>query len=125
MMILLLGMGCSSEKETEENEPEEKAQGFYVKGFENINACVEFSVEVEASTTYTLHIMAFNYSKGTATCSLYINGQKELRLEFNEQSKWREKVVEVRLAAGVNKITFQRDSGDNGQFYLDYIDIDI
>ena len=66
----------------------------------------------------------YNYSKGTATCSLYVNGQKQSQLGFQEQSNWSEKVVQVSLAAGINQIAFQRDAGDNGQFYLDYIEID-
>ena len=46
------------------------------------------------------------------------------QLGFQEQSNWSEKMVQVSLAAGINQIAFQRDAGDNGQFYLDYIEID-
>ena len=68
-----------------------KSKAFYVKGLENVNACVEFDVEVDAAGTYTLHVMGYNYSKGTATCSLYVNGQKQSQLGFQEQSNWSEK----------------------------------
>ena len=124
MAVLLLCMGCSNDKEIDDNEPDNKVEGFYVKGFENINASVSFSVEVNVAATYTLRIMAYNYSKGSGTCSLYINGQRQSQIEFREQSKWSEKVTQVSLTAGVNEITLRRDSGDNGQFYLDYIDIE-
>ena len=117
LALLLVCTGCSNEGETEDdNNQHVKVEGFYVKGLENVNACVEFDVEVDAAGTYTLHVMGYNYSKGTATCSLYVNGQKQSQLGFQEQSNWSEKVVQVSLAAGINQIAFQRDAGDNGQF---------
>lgn len=125
LALLLICTGCSKEGETEDgNNQPVKAEGFYVKGLENINARVEFDVKVDAAGTYTLHVMAFNYSKGTATGSLYVNGQRQSQLGFQEQSNWSEEVVQVSLAAGINQIAFQRDASDNGQFYLDYIEID-
>lgn len=125
LALLLVCTGCSKEGETEDgNNQPVKAEGFYVKGLENINARVEFDVEVDGAGTYTLHVMAFNYSKGTATGSLYVNGQRQSQLGFQEQSNWSEEVVQVSLAAGINQIAFQRDASDNGQFYLDYIEID-
>ena len=125
LALLLVCTGCSNEGETEDdNNQHVKVEGFYVKGLENVNARVEFDVEVDAAGIYTLHVLGYNYSKGTATCSLYVNGQKQSQLGFQEQSNWSEKVVQVSLAAGINQIAFQRDAGDNGQFYLDYIEID-
>ena len=71
LALLLVCTGCSNEGETEDdNNQHVKVEGFYVKGLENVNACVEFDVEVDAAGTYTLHVMGYNYSKGTATCSL-------------------------------------------------------
>lgn len=86
LALLLVCTGCSNEGETEDdNNQHVKVEGFYVKGLENVNACVEFDVEVDAAGTYTLHVMGYNYSKGTATCSLYVNGQKQSQLGFQEQ----------------------------------------
>lgn len=83
LALLLVCTGCSNEGETEDdNNQHVKVEGFYVKGLENVNACVEFDVEVDAAGTYTLHVMGYNYSKGTATCSLYVNGQNNRNLDF-------------------------------------------
>lgn len=125
LALLLACTGCTNEDETEDgNNQKATVEGFYVKGLENINARVEFDIEVDAAGTYTLHIMAFNYSQGTATCSLYVNGRKQSQLGFQEQFNWSEKVIDIPMVAGVNQIAFQRDANDNGQFYLDYIEIE-
>ena len=47
LALLLVCTGCSNEGETEDdNNQHVKVEGFYVKGLENVNACVEFDVEV-------------------------------------------------------------------------------
>ena len=83
LALLLVCTGCSNEGETEDdNNQHVKVEGFYVKGLENVNACVEFDVEVDAAGTYTLHVMATTIPKGQLRVAYMSTVKNNRNLDF-------------------------------------------
>lgn len=103
---------------------DEQQSGFgYIGGFESEGAKAAFYIEAPGAGNYKLDLRGTNTSPKEGTGSLYINGNKKSQIKFKEEKKWNIETIEVTLLAGENIISIQRDAGDTGLFYLDYIEL--
>lgn len=99
----------------------------FVDNFENIGAKLLFAVSVPAADEYTLKVNYANASGTERTASIYVNDNKvngQLMLpNLPDWNAWQMANKKIALKSGVNYIAIQYDTGDNGKFNLDYIQI--
>lgn len=96
----------------------------YVSGFDQNDSRTFITVEVPQTSTYQLLIQYYNTGNTTETASLYTNdAETHLKLELPVSADWTSVQHQVHLYKGVNHLTIQKAENDNGQFYLDFIQI--
>lgn len=99
----------------------------YVENFENPGAKVLYAISVPEKGDYELQIRYANATGNTGTASLYVNDMKTNGLlplpNLTDWNTWSTVSTSISLQEGMNYIAIQHDSGDNGLFKLDYIQI--
>jgi uncharacterized protein YjdB len=98
----------------------------FVAPFSNVGQYAQFSVTGATAGSQNITIRYSNGQTNARTLSLYVNGTKVRQVSFPVTANWdtwADKVENVTLNAGNNTIKIQYDSGDLGQFNIDYISV--
>lgn len=96
----------------------------FVRNFSSTGQYVQFSI---TGATAGAQDVTLRYTTGAAgSLHLYVNGtmiRKATIPTTGGWSNWRDHVENVTLNVGNNTIKFQRDAGDSGMYYIDYLSI--
>lgn len=99
----------------------------FVDNFENIGAKLLYAIHVPATGVYTLKATYANASGTGRSASIYVNDSKMseqlIMPDLRDWNIWGKADKIVSLKAGVNYIAIQFDTGDNGKFNLDFIEV--
>jgi len=98
----------------------------FVAQFSAAGHYVQFLVTAAAGGNQNITIRYANGQTNARTLSLYVNGSKVRQVSFpvtTNWGTWADKVENVTLNAGNNTIKIQYDSGDLGQFNIDYLSL--
>ncbi|MDI4644059.1 carbohydrate-binding protein [Cohnella hashimotonis] len=99
-------------------------KGWGFVGFAGLNNAASYAVSGGAGGARKLNIRYENAQAGARSLSLYVNGAKTGQISFpvttaGSGDKWGMVTVDVTLAAGVNTLKLQYDSGDTGNVAID------
>lgn len=99
----------------------------FVDNFENIGTKVLFALDVPFAGEYILNARYANASGTERTASIYINEIKVngslIMPNLSNWNEWQMTERSVTLKTGINLVAIQYDTGDNGRFNLDYIQV--
>ncbi|NGO79870.1 carbohydrate-binding protein [Streptomyces sp. YC504] len=96
----------------------------YLDRFSTHGSRAVFSVTSAAATEHTAQIRYRTPDAGQATVSLTVNGTRLRQLTLPGTSgSWQTLSTGVPLRAGLNTVTLRTESGDNGGFQLDGLDL--
>ncbi|WP_141504484.1 S-layer homology domain-containing protein [Paenibacillus luteus] len=94
----------------------------YAGGFTETGDKLSFTVHAQAAGSYGTELRYLNVSGDSKELSLYVNGERIRQVAFKaagSTQSWSKTSLAVQLRKGINIITFQKDTADSGQLWLD------
>ncbi|MEH0985419.1 CBM35 domain-containing protein [Micromonospora sp. CPCC 205556] len=95
----------------------------HLTGFTATGARVVFTANLPSAGNRTTTLRFGNTSGSVRTLSVYANGLKAGQVALPAGAGWQTTTTELALRAGLNTITYQRDTGDSGDVAIDRISV--
>jgi hypothetical protein len=98
----------------------------YIGPLQNTNDEVTFYISAHTSGRYDTLLRYSNGNSDTRCLSLYLNGVFLRKVAFpttNQWDRWSDFSDSFTFKEGINRIAIKKDHGDNGNVYLDYLEI--
>lgn len=99
----------------------------YLQNFSSTGARVIFTVNANASATYTTNLRYANGTDSTKTLNIYVNGIFAVTTNLAStggSTTWTTKSEQLALRTGLNTISYQYDATNSGNVNLDAISIE-